>query len=158
MKMPAFVQQIDTKLVPVFAGLPHIPASVRNFLVSIAPWVSVISGALGVLGIAAALNVGLFTNMMFGGFVMMHGFAVLGPLMILSLIANGIGAVLELLAFTPLSRQHKSGWDLVFASSLLSVLSLVFVLLMSSASLVGGLIGLFIRFWLLYEVRSSYRV
>ena len=131
-----------------FLKLPSLPKGGRDVLVKIAPWVSLVFGVLGVL-------VGL------GGLGIL---SVLSPLMLLgsgmgatggSLLSVAIALVsslLMLVAFPGLKARKMQGWTMLWWSEAAALLSSLVAL-----SLVGGLVGAVIGFYLLYQIKSYYK-
>jgi hypothetical protein len=69
-------------------------------------------------------------------------------------IAN---SVLLLMAFNPLKNKAMRGWVFLFWSEMLSAVDIVLSLLQGqTGSLVGGVIGLAIGLYILFEIRGSY--
>ena len=143
---------LEETLAPLFSKLPHLPHDARMVLINIAPWLALIFGVLGLLGVVSALSTMpyLFANPFvaaaLGGSYM--------PLM-LALIVTGIASVLDLMAWRPLAAHKKQGWNYLFYATMLSTLSSLINMVFGYtgfAWLVGSLIG----FWLLFEIRSHY--
>lgn len=131
-----------------FMKLPSLPKGGREVLVKVAPWIALVFGVLGVL-------VGL------GGLGIL---SVLSPLM---LLGSGVGAtsgsllsvaislvssVLMLVAFPGLKARKMQGWTMLFWSEVAALLSSLVAL-----SIVGGLVGAVIGFYLLYQIKSYYK-
>lgn len=137
-------------LAPIFAKFPHIPMGGRQTLTKIAPWLALIFGVLGLLGIVSA-----------GSLMSYLSFSVLGMGMIqitmfISLLAGLIACILEILAFKPLKAMKKKGWDLLFYATVLTTATTILSLLFGYSE-IGSLIGALIGFWLLFEVRGLYQ-
>ena len=147
---------LENWLAPLFEKTPHLPHNVRQTLVSIAPWLALIGGILGlaallpVLGMLPALSALPFMGGMMGG-----AYYAMYPALIIALVIGVIGAVLDLLAFRPLSQHKKAGWNLLFYSQILAVLAII-LQIYSGYYVLGSVIGLLIGLWLLFEVRSLY--
>ena len=144
---------LESWLSPLFAKAPHLPPQARAFLVSIAPWLALLGGVLGILGIFPIIG-GMFmaTSMPFAQ--MMGGWY---SMMVITTLIMGIAAVLDLLAVKPLLAHKKSGWNLLFYSATLSVLSSIVSLVFGSSGFLSGLIGALIGYWLLFEIREMYK-
>jgi hypothetical protein len=143
---------LEAYLAPLFQNLPHIPEGGRKFLVDFAPWVALIFGILGVVSLAGAGGISFLLTI--GTF----GFAL--PLLIAVLLGL-IAAVLLLAAFPGLKARTKAGWNKVFYSQVVSIVSGVVSMFFGGASglvsgFVGTLIGALIGFYILFEIRSWY--
>lgn len=137
-------------LAPVFEKTPHLPHNARQTLASIAPWLALIFGILGLIGIISMGGIGMILSfhMYWGGSAF--------PFLIAMLIGL-VTSILDLLAFKPLRDMRKRGWNLIFYGILLSALSTVLnIFFMGDVSL-GGILGVLLSLWLLFEVRGIYR-
>lgn len=143
---------LENALAPLFAKLPHLPHNVRQTLVSIAPWLALIFGVLGLFTVLSALAmIPVLLSMPFGAAAMGGSYL---PIFI-GLILGAVAAVLDLLAWKPLTAHKKKGWNLLYYGNILSVVSSVINMAFGYSGF-GGLIGALIGFWLLFEVRSLY--
>lgn len=134
----------------LFASLPHLPDGVVEFLVKVAPYLALlgailtivfgpIMGIVGTLGSLALLSPGLaiFT--------------------IVSLIIAVLSALMLLLAFKPLQDRDMYGWLLVFWVQILSLITSLFaVVINGGAGVIYNIIGTFISFYILYEMKRKY--
>ena len=149
------VSAIESSLASLFAKTPHLPQNIVEILVTIAPWLALLFGVLGVLALLPMLMIipmASFSAPMMGA-VATYGWY---PMMIVGFFAGIVSSALNLLAFRPLLKRLKKGWNFLFYSTLLSVVvTLVQIVFGSSGvfSIVGSLIGL----WLLFEVRNMYK-
>ena len=134
----------------VFKGLPHLPSGIVDFLVKIAPYMALISGILALL---AGPVIGLL-----GG---LGSILSLSPILMISTLGSAIvmiiSAILMLMAFGPLKNRQMKGWIFLFWSEALSIVNLIFTLMLGETSgLVGGVIGILIGFYVLFEMKSRY--
>ena len=144
---------LESWLAPLFAKTPHLPDNIRQSLTQIAPWLALVAGILGLLGASA-----LFSMFGFMGSMMSMQYMMMGstfPIM-LALVISLIAAILDLLAFKPLSARQKKGWNLLFYGVVLSAVSFVINLFFGYAT-IGSVIGVLIGLWLLFEIRGLYR-
>lgn len=130
-----------------FKKLPALPKNARDVLVQITPWIALIFGILGVLGSLA-------------------GFGILTALSPFVMMGNGIGgtattfltaglallaSVLLLAAFPGTKANKMKGWNLLFWSEVVSTVSSIILLSIT------GVIGAFIAFYLLYQIKGYYK-
>lgn len=139
---------IEAMLAPIFAKAPHLPQSAREGIVKVAPWLALVFGILGLLAIPSL-----------GGFGILLSFSFLGGgsalFLFITVAIAVVTAILDLLAYSPLSQRKKRGWNYVFYGQVLSVVS-VLVQFFTGYGALGGLVGVIIGFWLLFEVRGMY--
>ena len=140
-------QQLQSMLEEWFKKLPPLPASAVDGLYSIAPWIALVFGVIGVLGGLSG----------FGALTFLAPFAVMGGassyygLGIISTVGWLVASVLMLLAFTGLKTGKMSGWNLLFWSEVVSVVaSLV-------AFSLGTVVGAAIGFYLLFQIKPKYK-
>lgn len=130
-----------------FMKLPALPKEARDVIAKITPWIALIFGILGVLGSIAALGiVTVFSPLaMVGGGVAAAGTGIIAAL--LGLVSSAL-----LLAAFPGTRKFKlSGWNFLFYSEAVSLLSAV--LGISIPGIVFSLIG----FYLIFQIKSHYK-
>jgi hypothetical protein len=129
----------------------QLPKSVKDILVSLAPWLALIGGILGVLGALAIFGLGS----VFGPLALYGGVAYAGTYyttFLISSIVLGVSGVIDLLAFPGLQKRSIKGWRLLFYGELIwAVATLV------KFDLVGLIIGGLIGFYLLFQVREYYK-
>ncbi len=140
---------LENWMAPLFAKTPHLSHNVRQTLVKIAPWLALIGG---VLGIATIWGTGVFTSLFAYAIFFSGG---LSFVWMLALVLGFISAVLDLMAYKPLSERSKRGWDLLFYGNVISGAGLILQFLVGYGSL-GSILGMLIGFWLLFEVRGMY--
>lgn len=128
---------------------PELPKGVKDFLVSVAPWVTLISVVISLPAVLALIGISSFVMPMSS--YMAYPVAT-GTMWMVSSAVLVVTIVLEALAIPGLFKRTKQGWNLVFYSSLVSI---VFSII--SLNLVGGIIGALISFYILFQLRSYYR-
>lgn len=134
----------------LFAKAPSLPKNAKDVIVKITPFIAIIFGILGILGAIGGL--GLFTFFsplaLLGG---PSGIASYGTGFISALF--WLAASVLLLAAYPGTKANKiSGWSMLFWSEVVSLAGSVI-----SMSLVGGIIGALIAFYLLYQIKPYYK-
>lgn len=130
-----------------FGKLPPLPKSAQQAIVNITPWLALVFGILGVLASLAGLGiVGVFSPLIAlgGGFGAASG-SLLGMLLAL------VGSALLLAAFPGTKARKLQGWNLLFWSEVVSVVSSL-----ASFSLSGVVFAL-IAFYLLYQIKPYYK-
>lgn len=115
-----------------YKQLPNLPESIREVLVKIAPWLALIFGILGVIVGLGAL--GLSPVALLGGLDASFIVLVTGVVAI-------VASVLMLMAFPKLQKRQYKGWELLFWSEVVSVVSAV--ISFSVGSILGVLIGFY---------------
>lgn len=145
----------NNSLVPMmegwFKGLPKLPAGIIDFLVMIAPWLSLVFGILGLLGTVSAL--GLMGAAM--PYAKMYGVGNTG-INYIAVIGGLVSSVLTLVAFPGLKAMKMNGWMMLFWSQVVGVATSVLAVA-TGAFNVGGIIGAIIGFYILFQVKSRYK-
>jgi hypothetical protein len=139
---------LEKELSPIFLQkLPAFPDEIKEVIVKIAPWLVLIGIIFGGLGVLAAVGLGTFVS------VASIGAAAYGSLWQywISIIGLGIVVVLYLMAFGPLRNRQRRGWNLLYYALLVNL-----VVWLVTFSIVSLLIGGFLGFWILFQVREKY--
>ena len=139
---------LENWLAPIFAKAPHLPQGARATIVSIAPWLALLGGILGLFAFWTAGAFSVFLMFSFFGSGMQL-------LWMVGLVVLLIASILDLMAFSPLRSHSKRGWNLLFYGTVLSGISTLLDIFIGYGS-IGNVIGLLIGLWLLFEVRPSY--
>jgi hypothetical protein len=131
---------LEKELEPIFTKqLPSFPDNVKDLLVKIAPFLAIISVVFGVLGVGFGA--------LFSPFVWFSGSLIYGIGMVFLIIM----VALEGLAIPGLFAQKKDGWKYMYFAQFVSV---IYSLCMGSW--ISGILGAFIGFWILFQVKEKY--
>ena len=149
--MDAQIKNLVKLLDGYYAKLPSLPKGLNDFIVSVAPWLALVFGVLAILsGIAAFGFLSVLSP--FAAVAGATQYALTGLLAALVLIVQG---VVEILAFPSLKSRKVRGWNLIFLSLLLMVVSSIFYL--NIFGIVQSLIGVLIGYYFLYQIKSYYK-
>jgi hypothetical protein len=121
----------------------QIPEAGREFLVKFGPWIALVLMVLTLPFLLFLLGIGTFLSP-FAGVGYAAGFG-LTAILILAQFA------LRAMALPGLFARKMSGWNLLFYSSLVG-----FVASLMSYNVIGGILGLIIGLYILFQVRSKY--
>lgn len=141
------VNQVVDMMEEWFLKLPSLPTNWKEVLVKVTPWIALIFGVLGVvlsligLGLLAFLSPFVFLA---GGW----GAATGGPI---AAILWLVSSVLMLLAYKGLTQRKLTGWNFLFWSEVVSLVSSV--VLFSVSGVLGTLLG----FYILFQIKSYYK-
>ena len=146
-----YLNQLAKTLDENYKKLPLLPKGVSEFLVSVSPWLALVFGVLAILAGLGAF--GILTALAPVAAVAGAGqYAFTGLFAAVVLLAQG---GVELLAFPSLKARKLKGWNLMFYSLLLSLLSSVVGLNVSSV--VGAVVSFLIGYYFLYQIKSYYK-
>ncbi len=142
---------LESWLSPMFSTLPHLPQNARQTISSIAPWFALIFGVIGLLGIVSTGAIAsILSFSFFGNGLMQLSWTI-------SILAAIFAAVFQILAYQPLTKKQKKGWNYLFYGTVLTaVAALVELIFGYGSGAAQTIIGSFIGLWLLFEIRSSY--
>ncbi len=134
-----------------FAKAPALPKNARDILVKVMPWIALIFGVLGILGAIGGMGLLAATSPLavMGGADTVSSY---GTGFIASLIWLG-SSVLLLAAYPGLKSHSYKGWKLLFWSEVLSLVGAI----VSISSILSGLIGALIGFYILFQIKSHYK-
>jgi hypothetical protein len=133
-----------------FANAPDLPKNAREVLVKITPILAVIFGLLGIVLSLGGLGVLTF----------FAPFAVFGGAKEMSSYGGGfvaalfwfVSSILLFAAFPGTSARKLGGWKLLFWSEMVSFIGSIVTF-----SIVSGIIGALIGFYLLFQIKSYYK-
>lgn len=166
----ADVKALEKSLNDVFGdGAPKLPEAGKKLLVEYGPYLVLIGAVFSAFGawslwnaaraVSSLVNWANELSRAYGGNgVSTSHFSVWVWLGIGFMLTN---AVLYFMAYSPLKARLKKGWDYVFYVALLGVAYSVVSLFIDGrgfSSLLVGLIGSAIGFWLLFQIRPAYKV
>ncbi len=126
---------------------PSLPAKWKDVLVKILPWIILVVLVLALPGVLFVLGVGSFVLPMSA--VMVPDATGGLTLAVIFLLAT---VILEALAIPALFKRSRSGWNLLFYSTLLSAFHNLITF-----NLGGLIIGTLISLYLLYQIKSYYK-
>ena len=154
---PSAVSKLQNKarvfevwLAPFFASLPHLPLGVRKFVTDIAPWLSLIIGVLGIIGLLGSRMLSVILSPL----VALNN-GLLGTVLFITVLLALMSSVLSILAFKPLQEMKKLGWNYVFYGFILALISTLISMLSKFGGL-GDLIGIVLVAYIIFEVRERY--
>jgi len=130
-----------------FMKLPSLPKSATDVLVKITPWIALIFGILGIL--AGLAGLGILTAL--SPFVMMGNGLSGTATSLLTAVLAVVSSALLLAAFPGTKALKMTGWNMLFWSEVVSTVSSLLLLSLS------GVIGAFIGFYLLYQIKRYYK-
>jgi hypothetical protein len=142
-----YTQKIEAQLEEIFLGkAPALPNSAKDLIVTLGPWLVLISMIilfpviLGALGLSAILlPVSLIGGL---GFGLSSIIALVFAIMIIGL---------QLMAIPGLFKRQARAWRLMFYVSLLSALQNILMF-----NLAGLIIGGAISWYILFQIKSKY--
>lgn len=150
-KMMDHASALESWLAPIFAQAPHIPAGGRKVISDILPWLSLVFGILGIIGLLSlgGLSMWISPYMMLSG--VFHSIS-----LILTLILGLLSSILTFVAFNPLLAKKKKGWNYSFYALIVSAVSTLIHLIFMYSGGLGSIIGIIIGAYLLFEIREMY--
>jgi len=151
------IRQIEDTLAGIFKDLPALPKGGKEGLVTIFPWIALI---FGIVQLAGAWGLYQLTNLTINTFGL---YAAITPMqkatIYLSIVVLLIDAVILLMAFSPLQKKIRRGWDLLFIAGLVNLAYGVLSIFMYSGGFGNFMIGVItsaIMLYLLFQVREYY--
>lgn len=148
-------QSLIKPLEKSFKSLPHLPRGIVDFIVGITPWLVLLGGVFSVLGAVSLLLSSFTTSTFMGQFMRYYQYS--RSYFLVSSISELIMGGLLLLAFKPLQNRKIAGWMLLFWVNVVSLVHQGFTLFMGYHSILGFVISAVIGFYLLFELKPSYK-
>ncbi len=147
-----YLNQLETTLDLYFRKkAPALPKGGKDFIVMIAPWLVIIGVIFSIPSILLILGLSNLGISEYGDFSQ----AVTGrptAIYYLSTILLLVAVVLEIMALPGLFAKKRRGWELIFYSTLVSLVSSLVAM-----SIAGSIIGALISFYLLFQIREYYK-
>lgn len=160
------VHKLEKSLQDLFKDLPPLPPNGKKKLVEFWPWLALIAGVLQIVaawGLWTLVHTTQpfidFANELFRSYDV--GYSALDKFV----IYVGIGTLLVegvilIMAFSPLQKHLKRGWDLLFLGLLINVAYAVLSIFMVNGgfgNFVMNLIGSGLGMYLLFQIRDVYQ-
>lgn len=141
------LKNVELQLQGLFSkNLPNLPEKGIELIVKIAPYLAVFGVISGVPAVMALLQLGKYATIYkMAGVSLGWTYQITNILLIIQM-------VLTALAIQGLFAKKLSAWKLMYYSAWISAVSTLL-----SGGLVGMLIGGFISFYILFQVKSSYK-
>ena len=131
---------LEKELEPIFTKqLPAFPDNIKDLFVKIAPFLAIIGVIIGVSGVGFLA--------LFSPFAWFSGSLIYGIGMIFLLLM----VILDALAIPGLFAQKMAGWKYMYYAQFLN---LIYSLCMGNW--ISGLLGAFIGFWVLFQIKEKY--
>lgn len=137
---------VITSVENVYKNTPSLPANIKDVLVNIIPWLSLVFGVLGIVGGLGAVGISPVGAM---------GGVQSGALLLVTGVLTIVASVLMVVAFPKLRKNDYGGWKLLFWSGVVSFASSVLTL--SVSSIIFSLIWAAIIFYLLFQIKGRYK-
>lgn len=138
----------------------QLPADMKDLLVTIVPWLSLIAGILGALSALSLWQMAHRIGRFAGDFGVADYVPDLSLAFWLSLIMTLVFSALAFMAFPGLKAKKKVGWNLMFYSMLANIVYGLVSLFYSNGGvygLIGAVIMSAIGFYILFQIRDRYR-
>jgi len=146
-----FLNDLRKFLDKYYVKLPAFPKGLNDFIVSVAPWLALIFGVLAIIAGVQAFGVFSVTAPL-AAYAGLQGYTFIAIVTAVILFLQGL---IGLLAFSPLKAKKVKGWNLMFYSLLLGLLSPIITL--NTYSILNALVGVLIGYYVLYQVRAFYK-
>ena len=125
----------------------HLPPHVKEIIVKISPYISLVLALIALPIVLAAFGLGLAMTPVF-----ILASASLGLMYYIQVALTGVSLVMDIIAFPGLQKRQISGWKLMYYAALLQAVGNLL-----SMNLVGFVIGLVVTMYFLFEIREYYK-
>ncbi len=144
-KFEAFLDEYMVKKAP-FA----LPTGLKEFLVAVAPYITIVAAILSIPIILAAIGLSAFLTPF--SILAGNGFG-WGFFSIISLLVAAVTLTMEVIAVPGLFKRTRSAWRLIFYASIASVLGSI----ISISGVLSGIIGAIIGWYILFQIKDMYK-
>ena len=143
--------QLETTLELYFVKkAPALPTNIKEIIVKIAPYLTIISLVLTIPAILVLFGLGSVATMLapMGGVQTVTGL----PTMWLGIVLLIPVVILEAMAIPGLFARKATGWRFMYWAQLVGVVSNL-----ASLNIMGAIIGAIIGFYFLFQIKSHYK-
>ena len=167
------LSQLEKALEEINSKLPAFPKSLKDFLATVAPWLTLLGGIIAAWSVYQIWHwANLFNtdqirrfnelsngfNSMYGGnFVSASRWSFWLYVAVVVLIAT---AIIYFLAFKPLKAFKKDGWNLLFIAVIINFLYGIVTMFTNYYggvnSFIGQIIGTAVSLYILFQIRDYY--
>lgn len=163
------IRVLENKLAQLYKGAPALSKETKESLASFWPYVMVILAILQIWAAWALWRLFDRTNAAadyVNSFLQSYGTTTVGlssgekVVIYLGIVLLLVEAALLLMAYGPLQKRERRGWDIIFLVSVIQVayaVISVFVYGNGVGSLLINLIGAAIGFYFLFQIRDHYK-
>lgn len=141
------LNQVISTMEGWFSKLPPLPNKWKESIVGITPWLALIFGVLGV--VIMLMGFGLLTFL--SPFVFLAGGAAAAGSGLIGAVLGLVSSALLLAAYPGTKARKLSGWNLLFWSEAVSVVSAVVSMAL------GGVVIAAVGFYILFQIKSHYK-
>jgi len=155
------MESLEKTFANLYKDLPRLPVAGRQWLAQNIWWIALIAAIIGLLGILPLLTlvfgIGLIASFIAGPF----GVVLSGTLLVAAIISMTfliLFTLITAMAVSPLKAHKKKGWDYVFLTMLLGLVSITLnvIFTFDIGSLLVGLLGFAISGYFLFEIREYF--
>jgi hypothetical protein len=144
-----FLKDLENFFHGLYTKVPfHLPATVKELIVKVGPWITLIIIILAIPVILAAIGLTAF----FTPFAMMYGGVHAGFQFLVGGLIGLLSLVLEGMALPGLFSRSLKGWQLLYYATLVNALGQLI-----RFDVIGLVIGLALSLYVLFEVKSYYK-
>jgi hypothetical protein len=126
----------------------QLPPKVKEAIVKYGPWIILVLMVLAIPAILLALGL----NAAIAPYAMYYGGYHYSSLFMLSGLISLLALILEAVALPGLFSRSLKGWHMLYYSTLVSFVGQILM-----GNLIGGIIGLAISIYILFQVREYYK-
>lgn len=137
-----------------FKKLPHLPKWLTGFLATVAPYLALIGGILGLIG-GASMMMWAFGLGNMAGFYRSY-IHVSSAYFVLSGLITLVTSAIALMSFSYLKKRSLTGWTLMFWNSVISIGQNVIALVFGTSGIIGLIIGALISLYVAFEMKREY--
>lgn len=161
------LRKIERKLLEWTKNVPHLPAGGRRWLGENVWWIALVGAILSAIGalfsVIAVLGLLSIVGTVAATYYVASTFTAWAIVTnLVNLVFVVLGMALLFMAVKPLQLKQKKGWVLLFASWLLSIVSVVVSAILTLnpftfiANILFGAVGLAISGYFLFEIHSQF--
>lgn len=142
----------------VYEKVPYkLPANVREWIVKYGPWITLVLGLLFLPVLFTVFAVSTYVATVYTAYVA----PTVGPMYYIGILVLAVQVVVMFVSIPALLKRKRLGWQLLFYSNTLSLVYSIFNTFsygyFNFGTLIGGIIGAAISFYVIFQIRSYYK-
>lgn len=158
-------KKIENMIAGWLKPLPHLPIKGQKWLATNIWWIAlvgVILSIIGIFGLIASISTAMsflgayatfYTSSVYSGWWM--------SATIISVVSMVVITIITAMAIKPLKVLNKRGWDLLFLTFLISIITMIISMILNFSAFISSLFMTVISFgigaYFLFEIRSYFK-
>ena len=138
-----------------------LPVNVREWIVKYGPWVTLIIGLMFLPLLLAVFTISSVVTVSTAALYSAYAVPTPGPMYYIGLLVLAVQVVVMFASISPLLKRKRIGWQMLFYATTISLVYSVFETFgygyFGFGTLIGGLIGAAVSYYVIFQIRAYYK-